>query len=165
MRETLSSCVAQCVDFTSVERGAAVPYLSVVKSSGVSVLSSCCLLLVLQLSNPAVSSFSCPLVTSRCLRACEPNVPFLSCWCPLAVLRHVGKPCAPLVPVAVYVVLALVQSRLCPFCWVRRLVRVCVSCLAEPALLPPPCLGLVLCFGHAVFSFATALSTYAFMWL
>ena len=79
-----------------------------------------------------VLSSCCPLLVQPC-------APFLSSWCPSAVLWPRWQTlCPPLVPKAAYLV--IVPSRLCLFCWPRRLVRVFVSCLAGPctllALLP-----------------------------
>ena len=88
-------------------------------------------------------------VSSWCFRCCyccpllvQPCAPFLSSWCP------------PPVPQAVPVV--IVQSRLCLFCWPRRLVPICVSCLAGPC-----CLSVLLVhvFGPFDHSLVWALST------
>ena len=91
------------------------------------------------------------------VRPCAP----LSFWCPSVLRPRWQTLCPPLVPKTFYVV--IVQSRLCLFCWPRRLVRVCMpawpglvrvclSCLSTlSALLPQPCLGLVRCFATPLF--------------
>ena len=74
------------------------------------------------------------------------------CWPPVALFlsSRVPPSCPPLGAKTVYVV--IVQSRLCLFCWPRRFVWVCVSCLSTlSALLPQPCLGLVRCLATPLF--------------